>query len=152
MSDTGADPLLEEAHRYLDWMREQTEALDGTDESIWFLQGVLQSMSQDSDEEESLRALRCFAYAVYIAELLERTCDGVRMVVDADGMAVREVVAVGRAQLFVLSWVMGCVADPDADNIVFKYAGGLRDLGEHDRSGTLSAQLEEYQQALADDA
>jgi hypothetical protein len=46
-------PSWRKAHRYLDWMREQTEALDGTDESLWFLQGVLQSMSQESDEEES---------------------------------------------------------------------------------------------------
>jgi hypothetical protein len=148
--DAGPDALLREVHRYLDWSREQTDALDGSDESIWFLQGVLQSMSRDPDERASLRALKCAAYAVYVAELLERTCDGVRMVVDAEGMTAREVLAVGRARLPVLSWVLQCVDDPDADNIVFKYAGGLRDLGEHDRARTVYGQLEEYQQAMAD--
>lgn len=150
-SETGPDPLLAEVHRYLDWAREQTDRLDGTDGSVWFLQGVLQSMSRDTDEPAPLRALKCVSYAVYLAELLERTCDGVRVVVDAEGTTAREVLAVGRAQLPTLSWVMQCVEDPEADNIVFKYAGGLRDLGEHERARVLSGQLEEYRQAVADE-
>jgi hypothetical protein len=63
-----------------------------------------------------------------------------------DGRHVAEVSAVsdqGRRQ-FVLSWVQKCVEDPNADNIVFKYAGALRDFGQHDRAARLYEQLREY--------
>lgn len=147
----GPDAVLVEAHRFLDWARGQTEALDGTDASIWFVFGVLQSMGREpgTDDGPAYRALKTVAYAVYIAEVLAATCDGVEVVVEADGMTAREVTAVGRAHLHVLDWVQRCIDDPEADNIVFKYAGGLRDLGEHDRARVISGQLEEYRQMLA---
>ena len=145
----GPDALLDEAHRFLDWASGQTEALDGTDASLWFVQGVVQSMARDTDESPSYRALKTVAYAVYIAELLASTCEGVRVAIDADGMTAHEVTAVGRAHLYVLSWVRSCLEDPEADNLVFKYAGALRDLGEHDRAAVLHGQLEEYRQYLA---
>jgi len=134
------DELLAEAHRLLDWDRSQGAGLDGTDDSIWFVQGMLASMSEDADEEPAERALRCFAYSVYVAELLAATCADVRVVVDGEGWRVEEVRAVqsngGPAQ-FVLSWVTACVADPDADDILFKYAGALRDFGESARAQAL---------------
>jgi hypothetical protein len=49
-----SDQLLSEAHRFLDWAREQGADLDGADESVWFVQGVLESMAEDTDESPSL--------------------------------------------------------------------------------------------------
>jgi hypothetical protein len=34
----------------------------------------------------------------------------------------------------VLSWVQKCVEDRNADNIVFKYTGALRDFDQHARA------------------
>ena len=53
-----SDQLLAEAHRFLDWAREQGVDLHGTDESVWFVQGVLESMAEDAEERPSLRASR----------------------------------------------------------------------------------------------
>jgi hypothetical protein len=139
-----SEELLAEAHRFLDWARRQGARLDGTDESVWFVQGVLASMADDTDEEPRLRAVKSLAYAVYLAELLASTVPGVRLVVDGEGMHVREVLATGeRATQFVLSWVLSCLDDPSADNIVFTFAGALRDFGEHGRARALYEQLDQ---------
>ncbi|MEU6715113.1 hypothetical protein ABZ897_26920 [Nonomuraea sp. NPDC046802] len=141
-----SDQLLSEAHRFLDWARDEGADLNGADESVWFVQGVLESMSRDTEEPPSLRGIKCLAYSVYLAELLAATCRDVRMVIDGDGLAVEEVLAgrEGGATQFVLSWVLGCLEDPQADNVVFKFAGALKDFGENERAGRLYAQLESY--------
>jgi hypothetical protein len=141
-----ADQLRAEAHRFLDWAREQGAGLDGADESVWFVQGVLESMAEDTDEDPSLRAVKFLAYSVYLAEMLADTCSGVRCVIEGEGMGLREVLAVregGSAQL-TLSWVQSCVDDPRAENIGFKYAGALRDFGEQERASRMYQQLEQY--------
>ncbi|GAA5020449.1 hypothetical protein [Streptomyces siamensis] len=141
-----SDQLLAEAHRFLDWAREQGADLDGTDGSVWFVQGALESMAEETDEEPSLRVVKCLAYSVYLAELLADTCRGVRRVVDGEGMTLRAVLAVredGVAQ-FPLSWVRSCIDDPRADNIGFKFAGALRDFGEEERASDMHAQVTEY--------
>ena len=139
-----ADRALAEADRYLEWERSQGAELDGTDESIWFLQGILQSM-HELREEGALANLKCLAYAVYIARVYERTCRSVQVHVTNDGEAVDGVLARGpRAIQFTLNWVLECVEDPDADNIVFKYACGLRDFGEPARAANLLGALEAY--------
>lgn len=141
-----SDQLLAEAHRFLDWAREQGAQLDGGDESVWFVQGVLESMAADGDEEPRERAVKCLAYAVYLAELLAGSCRGVRCVVDGEGTELREVLAVrddGSLQ-FTLSWVRKCLDDPKADNIGFKYAGALRDFGEEHRAAEMYEQLRQY--------
>ncbi|GAB3989868.1 hypothetical protein GCM10029978_116110 [Actinoallomurus acanthiterrae] len=141
-----SDQLLAEAHRFLDWAREQGADLDGSDESVWFVQGVLESMAHDTEEEPSLRAVKCLAYSVYLAELLADTCRDVRCVIDGEGMSLREVLAIregGHIQ-FTLSWVQKCIDDPQADNVGFKFAGALRDFGEDERARNMYAQLKEY--------
>ncbi|MEU1199609.1 hypothetical protein ABZ446_25745 [Streptomyces sp. NPDC005813] len=141
-----SDQLLAEAHWFLDWAREQGADLDGSDGSVWFVQGVLESMAEEADEEPSLRAVKCLAYSVYLAELLADTCRGVRRVVDGEGMSLRAVLAVredGVAQ-FPLSWVRSCIDDPRADTIGFKLAGALRDFGEEERASDMYAQVTEY--------
>ncbi|MGI5346679.1 hypothetical protein ACQEU8_00525 [Streptomyces sp. CA-250714] len=141
-----SDQLFAEAHRFLDWAREHGAHLDGTDESVWFVQGVLESMSQDTEEGASLRAVKCLAYSVYLAELLADTCQGVRCVIDGEGMDLRAVLAVreGGATQFTLSWVQSCLDDPQADNIGFKFAGALRDLGEKQRASRVFEQLQKH--------
>ncbi|GAA5079979.1 hypothetical protein [Nocardia iowensis] len=138
-----SDLLLEEAYRFLDWAREHGARLDGTDNSVWFVQGVVESMSVDAEEESSLRAVKCLAYSVYLAELLAATCSGVRCVVDGVGMHLREVFAVrdGAPIQLTLSWIQGGLVDPAANNIVFKFAGALRDFGEPQRAQALLEQL-----------
>ncbi|HEY0693415.1 MAG TPA: hypothetical protein VGD71_30790 [Kribbella sp.] len=32
------------------------------------------------------------------------------------------------------AWINNCVGDPEADNLIFKYAGALRDFGELERA------------------
>lgn len=141
-----SDQLLAEAHQFLDWAKEQGADLDGTDESVWFVQGVLESMAKDPDEEPSLRSLKCLAYSVYLAELLADTCDGVRCVIDGEGMNLRAVLAAreGGAVQFTLSWVVGCLEDPRVDNLGFKFSGALRDFGENDRASAMYAQWKQY--------
>jgi hypothetical protein len=143
-----ADQLRAEAHRFLDWAREQGAGLDGTDESIWFVQGILESMAEDADEEPSLRAVKFLAYSVYLAEMLADTCSDVRCAIESEGMGLRDVLAVheGGSVQFTLSWVQSCVNDPRADNIGFKYAGALRDFGEQERASRIYQQLEQYNQ------
>jgi hypothetical protein len=138
--------LLAEAHRFLDWAREQGADLDGTDESVWFVQGVLGSMAKDTDEEPSLRAVKSLAYSVYLAELLADTCHGVQCVIDGEGMDLRAVLAVGEngSMQFTLSWVQSCINDPQVDNIGFKFAGALRDFGEEKRASDMYAQCKTY--------
>lgn len=43
-------------------------------------------MAQDRDEAPTQRAVKCLAYSVYLAELLADTCQGVRCVVDGEGL------------------------------------------------------------------
>lgn len=140
------DLLKTEAHRFLDWAREQGAGLDGSDESVWFVQGVLESMAEDPDEEPSLHAVKCLAYSVYLAEMLADTCSGVRCVIEGEGMGLRDVRAVreGGSVQCTLSWVQSCVSDPRADNIGFKYAGALRDFGEQERAARVYEQLKLY--------
>ncbi len=132
-----ADDPLATAHKMLDEMRAEGAGLDGTDESLWFIQGVVSAMARDPSGSD--RFQERFAYAVYVAELLASTCDGVRVEVDADVRAVRE----GGATQLVRAWVEQCFRDPNADNIVFKYAGALRDYGEDGRAARLDQQLRE---------
>ncbi len=134
--------LLTEAHKFLDWARAQGAGLDGTDDSIAFVYGILYSMASDADEDPAERGVKILAYSVYLAELLASTCRGVRCVVDGDGMTLRDVVAVhdesGTMQ-FTLQWVLGCLEDPVADSIAFKYIGALHDFGESERARYLTA-------------
>ncbi|GGN64312.1 hypothetical protein GCM10011579_033590 [Streptomyces albiflavescens] len=141
-----SDQLLAEAHQFLDWAREQGADLDGTDESVWFVQGVLESMAEDTGEEPSLRVVKCLAYSVYLAELLADTCHDVRRVIDGEGMNLRTVFAIhaGGSTQFPLSWVRSCINDPQADNIAFKFAGALRDFGEEERAADMYAQAKTY--------
>lgn len=141
-----SNQLLAEAHRFLDWAREQGADLDGTDESVWFVQGVLESMAEETDEEPSLRAVKCLAYSVYLAELLANTCHGVRCVIDGEGMNLRAVLAIGedKSAQFTLSWVQSCLNDPRVDNIGFKFAGALRDFGEDKRASDMYTRCKEY--------
>ncbi|WP_196223603.1 hypothetical protein, partial [Nocardia seriolae] len=135
---------LAEAHRFLEWARENGADLDGTDESVFFVQGVVESMSRDSDEEPALRAVKLLAYSVYLAEILAEACPGVTRVVKGEGMHLEDVYAVhenGTVE-FTLNWIHSCLDDPEGDNLVFKYAGALRDFGAHDRSQALAEMLE----------
>ncbi|GAA2398564.1 hypothetical protein GCM10010191_01630 [Actinomadura vinacea] len=143
-----SDQLLAEAHRFLAWAREQGAGLDGTDDSVWFVQGVLESMAEDTEEESSLRMVKCLAYSVYLAELLADTCRDVRRVVEGEGMNLQEVLATreGEHTQFVLSWVLKCLDDPHADNVGFKFAGALSDFGENERAKAMYAELERYRE------
>ncbi len=135
---------MDEAHRFLDWAREEGADLDGTDLSVLFVQGVVESMAEDHDDEEpSLRALKLLAYSVYLAELLARTCSGVRCVIDGEGMRLDDVRAVNDTGVtqFTLNWIYNCLDDPDADDLGFKFAGALRDFGEQDRARYLTELL-----------
>jgi hypothetical protein len=116
--------------------RASAGALDGTDESLWFLYGAL----LDRDRKRPASDLLC--YAVYLADLLASAADGVEVAIDAEGNQVREVTATrGTRVQCVLSWVLRCVDDPAADNIVFKYACALRDFGRAERARALDDQL-----------
>lgn len=141
-----SDQLLAEAHRFLNWAREQGADLDGTDASVWFVQGVLESMAEDTEEEPSLRAVKCLAYSVYLAELLADTCRDVRRVIDGEGMHLREVLAIreDESMQFTLSWVQSCIKDPRVDNVCFKFAGALRDFGEDERARDMYAQAKKH--------
>jgi hypothetical protein len=111
-------------------------ALDGTDESMWFIYGAL------LDDSRERPASMVLAYAVYVADLLASGIGGVEVAIEADGNHVREVTATRHRQVHcVLSWVLKCIDDPDADNVVFKYACALRDLGQAGRAKILDAQL-----------
>ncbi|MFG1795521.1 hypothetical protein [Nocardia sp. NPDC049149] len=138
-----SDQLLAQAHRFLDWARDRGARLDGTDDSVFFLQGVIESMAEDDDEEPAFRAIKLLAYSVYLAELLADTCTDVRCVVEAEGTRLDAVNAVqaGGATQFTLNWLHNCLNDHDADNLAFKYAGALQDFGEHDRAQALYALL-----------
>jgi hypothetical protein len=138
--------LAAAAQAALDRLRSGTDRLDGTDLSLWFVQGALGSMSNDPRAGGGDGSEERFAYAVYIAETLASTCEGVRVEIVGDGRYVAEVSAAREQgpRQFVLTWVQKCVEDPNADNIVFKYAGALRDFGQHDRAERLYEQLREY--------
>jgi hypothetical protein len=139
-----SDQLLVEAHQFVDWARAQGAGLDGTDESVVFVYGVVQSMAQDRDEEPTQRAVKCLAYSVYLAELLADTCQGVRCVVDGEGMRLHDVYAVHESGVtqFTLNWINNCLGDPEADNLIFKYAGALRDFGELERARNVYSWLQ----------
>jgi hypothetical protein len=111
-------------------------ALDGTDESMWFVYGAL------LDDSRERAAGMVLAYAVYVADLLATGIDGVEVAIEADGNRVQEVTATrqGRTQC-ALSWVLRSIDDPAADNIVFKYACALRDFGQPERAKVLDEQL-----------
>ncbi len=110
-----ADLALAEADRYLEWERAEGTELNGTDDSIWFLQGILQLM-HDLGEDCPLADVKRLAYSVYVARLYERTCRDVRMYVTDDGSAVDGVLVRGpdSVRQFTLNWVSGCIEDPDA--------------------------------------
>jgi hypothetical protein len=111
-------------------------SLDGTDESIWFIYGAL------LDDSRERPAGMVLAYAVYVADLLAGGIDSVEVAIEADGNHVREVTATRHQRVQgVLSWVLKCIDDPDADNIVFKYACALRDFGQAERAKVLDSQL-----------
>lgn len=150
MSDSHSAPelMLAEAHRFLDWARENGAQLDGTDESVFFVQGVLQSMAEldEASADPGMTAIKCLGYSVYLAELLASACRDVRVTVDAEGTGLREVIAAqeGGAMAMVLSWVRTCVDDPEGDNVVFKYAVQLDQFGEPERARALHEKLREF--------
>jgi hypothetical protein len=129
--------LLARARHTVDEMTKLSGgALDGTDESLWFVYGALLNDDRPRPGADLL------AYAVYIADLLASAADGVEVRVEADGNRVQDVVAIrGQRIQFVLSWVLKCVEDPDGDHIVFKYACALRDFGQPERAKVLDEQL-----------
>jgi hypothetical protein len=43
---------------------------------------------------------------------------------------------------FTLNWINNCVGDPEADNLMFKYAGALRDFGELERARNVYSWLQ----------
>jgi hypothetical protein len=131
----------------LDDLRRQTDKLDGTDASIWFVFGVLadRNAKGHTDFTADLAAL-----ALHIADTLAATCQDVRVDVVASDGNLQDINAVqrGGAVELVLNWVWQCLHDPDADNIVFKYAGALRDFGEDARAERLYGELEAYRRHM----
>jgi hypothetical protein len=144
MSDDSA--ALAFGRRILEDMRSTSPRLDGTDDSVWCVQGSLALMASDPRTRDGAASGDQLAYAVYVAELLASGCEGVRAEIEADGDSVAEVSAVrddGITQ-FVLSWVQNRVQDPNAGNIVFKYACALREFGQPARASQLDDQLREF--------
>jgi hypothetical protein len=131
--------LLDRARSTVDEMRQASAgALDGTDQSVWFVYGALLGKGPRAGTD-------LLAYAVYIADLLATAADSVEVSVEADGNRVREVTATRERRVqCVLTWVLSCVEDPEADNIVFKYACALRDFGQPERARVLDEQLAEF--------
>ena len=129
--------------RVLDDLRRQTDSLDGTDGSIWFVFGILSDRHAKghTDFTTDLAAL-----ALYIADTLAATCRDVEVAVVASEGSLHDINAVqhGGSVELVLNWVWQCLHDPDADNIVFKYAGALRDFGETARAERLNGDLAAY--------
>ena len=129
--------------RVLDDLRHQTDGLDGADDSIWFVLGILadRNAKGHTDFTADLAAL-----ALYIADMLAATCRDVHVDVVASGEGLQDINAVQRdgSVEFVLNWIWKCLHDPDADNIVFKYAGALRGFGEVTRAERLYGELEAY--------
>jgi hypothetical protein len=127
----------------LDDLRRQTDQLDGSDDSIWFVFGILSDRNAkgQTDFTADLAAL-----ALHIADTLAATCRDVQVDVVASNGGLQDINAVqrGGAVELVLNWVWQCLHDPDADNIVFKYAGALRDFGEDARAERLYGELEAY--------
>jgi len=140
-----SDPLAV-AHEVLAQMRTRTPELDGTDDSVWFVQGALSSMANDPRAQAGAGSADRFAYAVYVAELLASSCEGVRVEVEAEAGRVAEVTALSDRgpRQYVLSWVQQCIEDPNTDNIVFKYSGALRVFNQPARAARLDEQLREY--------
>lgn len=131
------EALVAQAHDYLDWVREggvELDVDDPEDHGIWFIRGALGSVARGGNVEPAERSVMAFSFAVHIAETLAATCPGVQVVVEHRDGAVQEVMAVGAAVQNVLSWVLQCLDDPVADDVVFKYAGALRDFGQAERS------------------
>lgn len=93
-------------------------------------------MAEDTEEAPSLRAVKLLGYSVYLAELLARTCPGVRCVIDGEGMRLDDVRAVDDAGVvqFTLNWIYNCLDDPDGDDLGFKFICALRDFGELERA------------------
>lgn len=133
--------------RVLDDLRRQTDDLDGSDGSIWFVFGILsdRNVKGQTDFTTDVAAL-----ALYIADTLATTCRAVQVDVVASGDTLQDINAVQRdgAVEFVLNWVWQCLQDPDADNIVFKYAGALRDFGENERAQRLHGELAAYRRHM----
>lgn len=129
--------------RILEDLRRQTDKLDDSDGSIWFVFGILSDRHAkgDTDFTADLAAL-----ALHIAETLAATCRDVQIDIVASDGKLQDINAVqrGGAVEFVLNWVWQCLHDPDVDNIVFKYAGALRDFGEGARAERLYRELEAY--------
>lgn len=129
--------------RVLDDLRRQTDKLDGSDGSIWFVLGILSSRNAKGHTDFTIDLA---ALALYIADTLAATCRDVEVDIVASDGNLQDINAVqrGGAVEFVLNWVWQCLHDPDADNVVFKYAGALRDFGEGARAERLYGELEAY--------
>ena len=140
MPEQGPEQVI---RRTLDELRRQTDKLDGTDGSIWFVLGILSDRHAKghTDFTTDLAAL-----VLSIADTLAATCRDVEVAVVASDGRLHDINAVQRegAVQLVLNWVWQCLHDPDADNIVFKYAGALRDFGETARAEHLYHELDEY--------
>ncbi|WP_433574769.1 hypothetical protein [Nocardia brasiliensis] len=138
------DVLLGEAQRFLEWVKGTTTELDASDGSVFFIQTALESMAK-TPGDDPMRTVQCLAYSIYVADLLADRCQGVRRVVEREGAHLSDVLAVrddGSAHS-TLSWIEGCLDDPRSDDIVFRYAGALRDFGAFDRARAIYTKLSE---------
>jgi hypothetical protein len=133
--------------RELDELRRQTDKLDGTDRSMWFVLGIL---SDRHAKGHTTFTTDLAALALYIADTLAATCRDVEVKIVASDGRLQDINAAQRdgAVEFVLNWVWQCLHDPDEDNIVFKYAGALRDFGETARAQRMSDDLKAYHEHM----
>jgi hypothetical protein len=142
-----SDHLLDEAHRFLERTRQKGAELDGTDESVMLVQGLLEAMAERdvANTHPEITVVACLAYSVYLAELLANTCRDVRVIIDGEGSTVGEVIAVqgDGGMAMTLSWVRKCLDNPGPENVVFKYCVQLRQFGEHERARALYQKVEE---------
>ncbi|MFI6218568.1 hypothetical protein ACIBCD_41710 [Nocardia brasiliensis] len=139
-----SEQLLDEAQRFLEWVKGTTTELDASDDSVFFVQAVLESVAK-TPENAPIRTVQSIAYAIYLADLLSDRCRGVRLMVERNASHLRDVLAVrdGGPELSTLSWIESCLDDPRSGEIIFRYAGALRDFGEFNRSKSILNRLSE---------
>ncbi|OCF85539.1 hypothetical protein V7968_32070 [Nocardia vulneris] len=144
-----SEQLLDEAQRFLEWVKGTTTELDSSDGSVFFIQAVLESVAK-TPEDAPIRTVQSLAYAIYLADLLADRCRGVQLVVERNASHLRDVLAVrdGGPELSTLSWIESCLDDPRSGDIVFRYAGALRDFGAFDRAKAIFTRLSEEAAAM----
>lgn len=94
-------------------------------------------------ENDPMRTVQSLAYAIYLADLLADRCPGVRRIFERDETHLSDVRAVraGGPDQSTLSWIESCLDDPRSENIVFRYAGALRDFGAFERAKAIFTRL-----------